>query len=192
MVIKRRVAIYFLATCRILCICALYLSAAFANAQVDLKEPEVRVQAAFLFKFGGYIEWPAEAFSSPKETLVVGVINADALAEELSSLVVGREIEGRSVVVRKLRRGDSLIGVHLLFVGRLERGDLERTLIPLRGIPILIVTESSDALKFGSIINLVVVDGKLRFDVSPEVAAANGLKISSKLLAVARKVVEAP
>jgi len=51
------------------------------------------------------------------------------------------------------------------------------------------VTESDDGLGAGGTINFVVVDNKVRFDVALAPAEAVSLKISSRLLAVARKVV---
>jgi hypothetical protein len=53
---------------------------------------------------------------------------------------------------------------------------------------VLIVSESPGALRQGSIVNFVVVDGRVRFDVSLEAAERRGLRLSSRLLAVAKSV----
>jgi len=50
------------------------------------------------------------------------------------------------------------------------------------------VTESDGALTQGSMINFVLVDRRVRFEVALDSAEKSGLKLSSRLLAVARQV----
>ena len=163
-----------------------------ASAASGLQASEPRVKAAFLFKFGDYIEWPEGSFDSPAAPLTIGVLDANPLADELSAIVVGRHVGGRPVQVRRLRRGDPLAGLHVVFVGRVAGGKLEALLAPIRGRPTLVVTESADGLRADSVINFVVQSEKVRFDVSLPAAETRGLKVSSRLSAVARKVVRAP
>jgi len=86
-------------------------------AQSDAQTAEYRVKAAFLYKFGGYVEWPQGVFAKPDSPIAIGVIGADALAEELARIVAGRTINGRPVTVRKLRPGEAVARLHVLFVG---------------------------------------------------------------------------
>jgi hypothetical protein len=158
-------------------------------AQADAQADEYRVKAAFLYKFGSYIEWPARRFAHPDSPLAVGVMGADALADELAQIVAGRSVNGRAVQVRKLRPGDPIGGLHVLFIGRADGGRLPEVLAAAKGRALLTVTESDEALELGSVINFVVVDDKVRFDVAPPPADSGNLRISSRLLAVARKVV---
>jgi hypothetical protein len=171
----------------------LVLASVNAAAQpADLQAPEYRVKAAFVYKFGDYIEWPADAFPAANSPLVIGVVGADALAEELTKISTGRTINGRPVAVRKLKNGDSLGDLHVIFLGRAEGGQLASELDASKGRATLTITESADGIRLGSMINFVVVSDKVRFDVALPSAAAGRLKISSRLLAVARKVVASP
>lgn len=160
-----------------------------AVAQGDVQATEARIKAVFLFKFADYVEWPASAFASDDSPFTVGVIDAEPVAAELARVVEGRTVRERPVVVRRLRSGDPLDDVQLIFVGRGARGGLRQTLERLRGRPVLRVTESEGALQAGSMINFVLVGGKVRFDIVPP-QDAGGLRISSRLLAVARDVRE--
>lgn len=157
-------------------------------SQADAAD-EYRVKAAFLYKFGAYVEWPDRAFARPDSPLAIGVIGADELADELARIVAGRNVNGRPVSVRKLRAGDPIAGLHVLFIGRADGGRLADILASARGRPLLTVTESDQALELGSVINFVVVDDKVRFDVALVPADLGSLKISARLLTVARKVV---
>jgi hypothetical protein len=166
---------------------ALLCAAGAVQAQGEAPTPEYRVKAAFLFKFGGYIEWPEQTFPRPDVPLVIGVIGADSLADELAQIASGHSVNGRPVTVKKLKHQDALAGVQMLFVGRSESGRLGDILAGVKG-PVVVVTESDDARVRGSTINFVVVDDKVRFDVDLESAEQNGIKISSRLLTVARRV----
>ena len=159
-----------------------------ASAQGELQATEPRVKAAFLFKFGSYVEWPSGTFASANAPLTIGVVDADTLADELTAIVAGRSLDGRPVVVRKLHAGDATAGLNIIFIGKTSSRRTAEILSPIKGRATLAVTESEDALDFGSTINFVIVDGKVRFDVALPPADAGGLKISSRLLAVARKV----
>ncbi len=174
------------------CAFSIAVAAGFAGprlAQADAQADEYRVKAAFLYKFGSYIEWPDRRFARPDSPLAIGVMGADALADELAQIVAGRSVNGRAVQVRKLRPGDPIGGLHILFIGRADDGRLPEVLAAAKGRALLTVTESDEALELGSMINFVVVDGKVRFDVALPPADPGNLRISSRLLAVARKVV---
>src|SRR3989475_3448820 len=110
-------------------------------AQADAQADEYRVKAAFLYKFGSYIEWPSGSFARADSPVAIGVMGADALADELVQIVAGRNVNGRPVRVRKLRPGDPIAGLHVLFVGR-DSGRLAEILAAAKGRALLTVTES--------------------------------------------------
>jgi hypothetical protein len=151
--------------------------------------PEVRVKAAFLYKFCDFIEWPPGSLGEPGAPITIGVLGADALADELARVVAGRMVGKRAVQVRKLRRGAPLAGLHVLFAGGQDPSRLGDVFELARGLPLLTVTETRGEQAQGSMINFVLVDDKVRFDVALPPAEAGRLRISSRLLAVARKVV---
>jgi len=152
---------------------------------------ESRVKAAFLYKFADYVEWPDSAFAQPDTPITIAVIGADAIAAELGRAVEGRKVDDRAVIVKRLKPGDPLSGVHILFVGSgaVQTGSL---LQAARSQAILTVTEAEGALTQGSVINFIVVDRRVRFEISRDSANKNKLRLSSRLLAVAQHVTEGP
>lgn len=171
---------------RILVLAAL-LAAGPVAAQTG-RAAEIQIKAAFLYKFGGFVEWPAAALR-PDSAFTIGIIGADAVAAELEQLAAGRTVQGHPVSVRRLRRGEPLSGLHVLFVGQQEASRLAEILASAKSQPLLVVTEFDNALSQGSMINFVAVDDKVRFDVALPPAERGQLRISARLLAVARKVV---
>lgn len=156
------------------------------RAQSAARLAEYRLKAAFIFRFPEYVDWPGTAFQGPDTPFTIGVLGADAFAEGLLKTIPGRKVDNRPLAVRKLRRGESISGLHVLFIGAAENA--RDILAPLKGQPVLTVTESEQAFVQGSMVNFVVVDDKVRFDVALPPAEQANLKISARLLSVARRV----
>ncbi len=143
------------------------------------------VKAAYLFRFASYVEWPALA---PDKPFVIGVFGAEDVAVHLERLTAGITIRGRPTKVVRLRSGDKLGGVCILYVGqRVYRG--AHTLRARAGrLPILLVTDNLDGLDDGAVINFIEVNRNLRFEMSVDAADRAGLRIDSALLSVAARV----
>ncbi|MDQ2991168.1 MAG: YfiR family protein [Pseudomonadota bacterium] len=165
------------------------LKAVGAQSGSDGATLERSVKAAFLVKFLGYVDYPDNVAPGAGEPLVIGVLGADDVAEELRRITAGRNMNGRAVAVRKLHAGDALGKVHMLFIGDDDLADIEKALAAVRQMPVLTVTEIGRNVRQDSVINFRRVDERVRFEVSLDAAEKNNLKLSSRLLAVAYKVV---
>ena len=159
-----------------------------AQTEAPSQGAEYQVKAAFLYKFAGYVQWPDKAAGPPDAPFTFGVAGADALADELAQLVEGRTLTGRTVAVQKLKPGGSLDGVHVLFLGKGDPASISGLRQWVKQRPVLIVTESEGALERGSMINFVLAERRVRFEIALDAAEKGGLRMSSRLLAVAQKV----
>lgn len=163
---------------------ALFTGQAGAQPVPDAQEHEVK--AAFLYKFPAFIEWPSRP--APEVPFVIAVIGAPAVAETLRGLAKGRQHNGRPIEIREVPDAQAVNGAHVVFLGAAAATRLPGLVRALAGAPTLIVSESAGALEQGSMINFVISDTRVRFDVAIDNADACGLRISSRLLAVARNV----
>jgi hypothetical protein len=167
----------------------LALGGAAAAQTDDLDSPLARrVKAAFIYQFLGYVEWPSHAFADSASPLVIGVLGNERVVDEMKEVIGERMAQGRSVVVRRLREGDALTGTHVVYVTRAESARVPALATASRGTGTLLVTEADNALGLGSAINFRLVDGRVRFDIGLAAAERAGLRISSRLLAVAQSV----
>ncbi len=150
---------------------------------------EYQVKAAFLVKFGSYVEWPSVAFDNRDSPFIIAVVAQDGVADEVERAAASAVVDGHPVQVRRVERVDAAgSGAHLLFIDRSRNAQLADTLGLVRGRPLLTVTESEQAFALGGMINFVLVENKVRFDIALAPAEASQLKISARLLAVARRV----
>jgi hypothetical protein len=165
------------------------LTATYA-ADAESNEVENQIKATYLFKFATYVEWPATAFSQPNSPFVIGVIGSDELAANLKSLIEvdGHLLNSRHIEVVILKPNAPQTNVQILFIGKHENGTLKNILNATQKLPVLTITESKEGLDDGSIINFVTDDNRVRFEVSVGQAERSGLKISARLLKVAKKV----
>jgi hypothetical protein len=150
---------------------------------------EHEVKAAYLFRFLSFVEWPQSSFARPDSPIVIGVLGAEDVLEELRAIVPGRVVQGRPVAAQRVsldgRLGAALAGVHVLFVGRDSAAQLAR-LPSARGL--LVVSDSMRGLDLGAVVNFVRSEGRVRFEVAVDAAEERELKISSRMLAVASSV----
>jgi len=158
------------------------------SAQDDAAALERRVKAAYIFKFASFVEWPEPAFPQPSTAVSIAVIGDDELAAELSSVTAGRAVEERPLTIRKTHSLEGVADAHMVFVGRAEIARLPQLAKFARAKPVLILTDAPNALAQGSMINFVLVEQRVKFEIHLEEAERHGLKLSSRLLAVAQSV----
>ena len=165
----------------------LLLLLTLSSAQVRAPESnEYQIKAGFLINFIKFVEWPADAFGDEGASLVIGLIGDDPFGSALDEIVTGKTINGRRLEVRRLRWGQDLKGCHLLFISTSERKRLIQIFDALKGSSVLTVGETGQFNQQGGIINFVMDAKKVRFEINVATADRARLRISSKLLALAR------
>ncbi|MGM9486952.1 YfiR family protein [Ideonella sp. YS5] len=152
------------------------------------EDAEYRIKAAFLCKFGNYVDWPDTAWTTADASFVIGVLGHAPVVDAVAAAAAGQAVNGRPITVRRVERMEAAQGLNILFVARTHAGRLAEALAALKDQPVLVVTEQDAATPGGSMVNFVVVDDKVKFDVWPAAAERNHLRVSARLLGVARQV----
>lgn len=166
--------------------CALHGRAAAAGRTYALDQ----IEAAFLYRFAGFVSWPPAALQAPAFT--IAVLDDDAVASDLARILPNKELQGRPAQVRRIGSIAQLGDAQILYVGESDAHTLKRWLAAVAGRPVLLVTSQSGALDDGSDINFLIINDHVRFEVSPGAARRSGLTLSADLLSVAAHIEGGP
>jgi hypothetical protein len=151
---------------------------------------EDAVKAAYLYRFASYVEWPAAEAGGG--VFVIGIAGEDGVALELERLLPGLTIRGRRAEARRVATVADLAGVHILFVADTGSKRLRAVHEAAAELPILVVSDEAKGLERGSVINFILVNRNVRFEISLLAADKRGLRIDSALLSVAARVQRRP
>jgi hypothetical protein len=144
---------------------------------------ELHVKAAYLFNFGRYIEWPQQT-----NDVIIGVVGRDPIVEVLEKTIAGKTIKGRPYRVKVFGPAEPVEHCEILFLPRSEARYTASLMAALAGRAILTVSDVESFSKDGGMIEFLLLDDTLKFDINVAAAEKAGLKISSELLRVAHEI----
>ncbi len=153
---------------------------------------EYDVKAAFLFHFAQFVEWPKDAFKDAASPLTYCTVGPDPFSGALDQSLSGKTIGTRPLRVQHLKPEQEVKGCQVLFIGASETRKLSEIMAVVSARPILTVGESDDFAADGGIIGFRVEASKIRFDINLEASEKARLKISARLLALAKTVIGNP
>lgn len=155
-------------------------SPSLANTNLD------QLRAEMLFNFIKMADWPASSTTEPVHVLVVG---DDEFADVLSELLSTRSLGKRKFTVSTGLSTTSrdAMPFHVLVLGT-RAENAHEIVANMLGRPVLTVSLEAELVKYGCMLGTDRVRGKLRFDVNREAERQSGLKLSSRLLSLARKL----
>jgi uncharacterized protein DUF4154 len=166
---------------------ALSLLAAIAGGQTTALS-ESQIKAGFLFNFTKFVDWPPGAFADVGSPIVLGIIGENTLGDLLTQAAVGKTINGRIVVVRRFKEDEELQKCSILFISASEQKQTAHILEKLKSASVLTVGEADGFAQMGGMINFYIDGNKVRLEINLEAASRARLKISAKVIAVARLV----
>jgi hypothetical protein len=146
---------------------------------------EYALKSVFLYNFCHFIEWPASAFSSPNDPLIIGIVGDDPFGSLLKEAVEGETYHGRPIQIEHYRGPKDIKHCHLLFVGRSEAGRVDAILGAVASKSAVTVGETEQFLERGGMIALTAERNRVRLSVNTSALRAGNLDVSSKLLRVA-------
>jgi hypothetical protein len=158
---------------------------AAGNAQSQ-KELEYKLKAVFLFNFLQFTEWPDSAFTDARAPIILGVVGIDQFGTVLDEVVQSEKVGLHPITVARFRTEDEITKCQALFVCKSEKDNCQTILNGVRGSPTLTVSEISGFSSFGGCIRFYFENSKLRFEINMKALGQAHLRLSSKLLRLAR------
>jgi len=158
------------------------------GAPAESAAGEYEVKAAFLLNFARLVEWPEDSFPDAHSPLTVGLLSAAPSSERIQEFLEGKSVGSRKVQAQRIESAEEVGGFHLVFVSASSGAEASNVVGATGGGPVLLVGESDGFATSGGTINFFTDGNKVRFEINPKAAEAAGLRVSSRLLRVAKIV----
>jgi len=149
---------------------------------------EYELKAIFIERFAQFTEWPPNKFENNLSPFIISVIGDSPLKQAFESLKVD-SFQNRKLILKQIFVLDqNLQKSHIVFISASESYRLKEILSLLSGSKVLIIGEFEGFAESGGMINLILNNNKIGFEVNNRRAKAGEIFISSKVLRLAKKV----
>jgi hypothetical protein len=152
----------------------------------DEPSQEYKVKAAFIYNFARFVEWPSESFASADAPFVIAVVGTDPFNGALEQAVAGKKVGTRRVEIRHFDSIDKIGSCQILFVATTDDDSQVKIIHKVENDHVLTVGESDNFDSNGGSFRFFMEDNKVHFEVNTDAADLAKLRVSSKLLKLAR------
>jgi hypothetical protein len=143
---------------------------------------EYQVKAVFLYNFSHFVEWPPEAFTTPTEPFVIGILGSDPFGARMDEAVHGELINQHPMVIRRFSTAVDIGNCQILYIDRSHSEHVKPVLAALDHRNTLTVADLEGSAGHGVMIELSTENNRIRLRRNADAAKTAGLTISSKLL----------
>ncbi len=150
---------------------------------------EYQVKAAFLFNFAKFVEWPADAFPNADTPLQICVLGQDPFGGDFEQVIEDKTVNGHRLEVAHPDGVPQARACQILFVASSEKQKVRDILQGLAGASVLTVGDTPGFAQMGGVINFVLDENRVRFEINQKAAERAHLKLSARLLTVAKLIV---
>jgi hypothetical protein len=169
-----------------------------AQGQDTSASSEYLIKAGFIYNFASLVQWPSTSFPQADSPVVITILGEDHFGSTLDRVLDGKKINGRPFAIKRFKSVVQLQKAvvdpkecQILYVSASEISHLNEAIQAVKGLPILTIGETPGFAKSGGMINLILEDNRVRFEVNVEAAKQADINISSRLLALAR-IIQSP
>jgi hypothetical protein len=158
------------------------------SARAAASPSEYEVKAAFLFNFAKFVEWPAWTFEQAKGNVIFTILGDDPFGPALERIARDERVQGRPIIIKRVRRPEDVGHSHILFIRHRAGSGLEQLIRSVSAPYRLVVGEDDLFAERGGCIGFFFEQRRIKFAVNLAATGRAGLKVSSKLLTIARVV----
>ena len=187
--------------------CTLLMGQAVGQEYIeDAPSKEYQIKAAFLYNFIKFVDWPKEKMADSNEPIIIGIIGKDPFGDAFEP-IKDKPVKDRKVVIKRfkgfkeLKKSDDknkselnrqiqvIRTCHMLYICSSEKKRLTEIINFVKNYPVLTVGDIKDFLEAGGIINFLIEQKRVRFEINVAAAKRARLKIRSQLLRLAKRVI---
>jgi hypothetical protein len=156
----------------------------------NIATSEYEIKAAFIFNFAKFIEWPQKVLGETNGSFIIGILGRDPFGGALEQTIGGKTVKGKSIFIRRFRQLDDLQYCHILFISESEKDNLPAIFDKIKYESILTVGDMPEFARNGGMISLYTEENRVRFAVYIKATERANLKLSAKLLNLAKIITE--
>ncbi|MCU7873503.1 MAG: YfiR family protein [Candidatus Thiodiazotropha sp. (ex Lucinoma borealis)] len=149
---------------------------------------EHELKAVFLYNFANYITWPESAFQNQDSPFNYCLLGRSRINDSLNAVIKNETIKGRHLRLVEFQHPTQLSECHILFIHQLDEGYPPDLLRQLAAESILTVGDDANFIPAGGAIGLLQKARKIDLVISMDAVELARLKVSSKLLRLAKRV----
>jgi hypothetical protein len=161
---------------------------AVSTALGQQKPNEYQVKAAYLYNFGRFVEWPAKVTTARTGSFDICVLGEDPFGPALDATLAGEMMGNQKVAARRISNPHDSVDCQILFISSSEANRLNKIIDLLDKSSVLTVSDLPQFLQRRGMIQFVVEENRIRFEVNLTATERAGLTLSSELLKVATAV----
>lgn len=150
-------------------------------------ELETKIKTAYIYNFTKFIDWPVDEGKAASEPFRICITGSDPIRTTLGELT-NREAKGRPIKIVRIKDPSALPSCHLLYISRSEEPQLALILQRLQGTQVVTVSDIHQFAQRGGMISFVTDKDRVRVQINQRTARETGVKLSAKLLEIARVV----
>lgn len=135
-------------------------------------------KSLFIYNFTKNIDWPSEYKSG---NFVISIVGQDGITNELKKLAQSKRVGSQPISVKSVNNVSELQKSNIVFISSTKSSSLASVVDKYKSAPTLVISDQGGGCKNGAGINFVLVDGKIKFEISPSKVTAGGLQLSPKL-----------
>jgi hypothetical protein len=168
-----------------------YLLLAGSMALGQQRPSEYQVEAAYLYNFGRFVEWPAKG-ATQNSSFTICVLGEDPFGQALDATLSGETIGNQKVTARRISSAQMSTDCQILFISSSEANRLNKIIEALDKNAVLTVSDIPQFSQRQGMIQFVLEENRIRFEVNLTATQRAGLTLSSELLKVATAVRKSP
>lgn len=164
-------------------------AAAQSASQIAVINREYAIKAGYLYHFSTYVKWPPKVFPLAGKPFVIGVYGTNPFGDALTKIALRKKVDGQAIEIRRVTSVREALACQILFVPKsVPLREQTAVLKATTGLPVLVVGETDDFVKRGGSVQFFLDGNKVRIAFGEKSHIRDDLKVSPKLLTVAKLI----
>jgi hypothetical protein len=140
------------------------------------------VKAVFIHHFLRYLQWPGD---NTADAYTIAFMGDSPIIATLKKISAKKKVKNRGIIIKQFEQIQEIDDCHILFIPGPEISNLPGILEKVKGKHIVTVSEYEEGAPREVAINLIMIKGKIKFQVDPSVLKNEGIWPSSQFLKLA-------